>query len=219
MAFGRRRPAGTGAMTRNRKAAIIGIISLLAIGVYALTSTSSKVAEQSGSEPDEYVTLTSSLDELISDFNAAAGSVRMVFVVGPSCGPCLRGLDDMNRVVGDMTRDDANLKAFVLYVPTLRANADHAARAVRLMKGADIHHYWDPAGETGFALQKAMELPVYAWDVWLVYDGDAVWEKDNLSAPVYWEHQLGGLPRDQHLDPKRFAKNVVAILDKDKYDE
>lgn len=194
---------------------LIGVISIavLAIGVFAIRALTDNVAAKSNSRAaNEYVTLNETLDQLIEDFNAEAGSVRQVFVVGPSCGTCLRGLDDMNRVVGDMTRDNPDLKAFVVHVPTLRAEEHHAARAVRLMEGAGIRHYWDPEGQSGVELQKAMEIDAYAWDVWLLYDRGAEWTADQAPKPVHWEHQLGGLPRDKKLDPKRFAAKVTALL-------
>lgn len=192
---------------------------LLAAGVFVLRASFADVAaNESAPTEKQYATLDASLAEFIADFNAAAGSVRMVFVAGPSCGPCLRGLDDMNRVLGDRTRTDPDLKAFVLYVPTLGAEEHHAARAVRLMQGADIRHYWDPQGGSGRKIQEALGIDMYAWDVWLVYDRNALWAEDHPPAPAYWEHQLSGLSRDNFLNPERFAKRVDALLDKEASD-
>lgn len=184
----------------------------LAGGVFLLRGSFAEASAEKRSDAGEYITLNASLDEFITDFNEAAGSVRMVFVAGPSCGPCLRGLDDMNRVLGDKTRNDPDLKAFIFYVPTLGAKEDDAARAVRLMQGDDIRHYWDPEGESGRKIQDALGIDVYAWDVWLVYGRDAVWAKKNPPAPAYWEHQLAGLPHDSFLQPNRFAEHVSALV-------
>lgn len=205
---------------KKRTIVLGALISLtIAGGVFVYQNTYASQAAGKSVNHDSYVTLSPSLDALINDFNDAAGSVRMIFVVGPSCAPCLRGLDDMNRVVGDLTRKNPHLKAFVLYVPTLRANEQHAARAIRLMKGADILHYWDPAGQSGLELQKALGIDAYAWDVWLLFDRDAEWTKGGAPSPEHWEHQLGGLPLEKKLEPNRFAAKVVSLLDRDEIDD
>jgi len=203
----------------NRRFIALGgaVAMFAAAGALYMYLSSDSAAEQDKSAA-EYTTLDAELHALIGDFNAAAGKTRLLFIVGPSCGPCLRGLDDMNRVVGDMVRDDPNLAAFVVYVPTLGAQEQHAARAVRLMRGEDIRHYWDPAGQSGVALQEALDVNIYAWDVWLIYDGEAVWTGSGPPAPVYWQHQLTGLAREQRLDPKRFAAKVAALLSKGESD-
>ena len=55
---------------------------------------------------------------------------------------------------------------------------------------------------------------VYAWDVWLVYGPDAVWEGELPPKPEYFMHQLwalGGtdLPR---FDSEVFAQRVHQLL-------
>lgn len=197
----------------SRDLLILGAVGLavLAGGILLLRGTAS-VTTRETPIPAEVATLDASLEQLIADFNAAKGSVRMVFIAGPSCGPCLRGLDDMNRAVGDMTRSDPRLKAFIIYVPTLGAKEHHAVRAARIMAGPDIRHYWDAPGESGLAFQKALGLDVYAWDVWMIYGRDAMWTDRTPPAPVYWEHQLSGVPSGNRLDPEQFANKVAALL-------
>lgn len=60
----------------------------------------------------------------------------------------------------------------------------------------------------------ASEEPVYAWDVWLIYGPDAVWEGTSPPQPELLMHQLyllrdSGLPR---LDSEQFATKVHQIL-------
>ncbi len=190
------------------------VVATVVTGLFIFNLQADSVSSEEAAPTQKYVTLDPSLDQFIGDFNAAAGSTRLVFIAGPSCGPCLRGLVDMNKAVGDMTRDNPDLKTFILYVPTLGAEEKHSANAVRLMEGNDIFHYWDPDGTSGLAVQEALGLRVYAWDVWLIYDDNAIWSAGNPPAPVHWEHQLGGLPRENKLDPKRFAEKVTVQLKK-----
>ncbi len=188
---------------------VIGAV-LIVGAVFLYPQAASELSDNSAAKQD-YTVLDASLSEFISDFNVAKGSTRLVFVAGPSCGPCLRGLTDMNNAVGDMTRENPDLKTFIVYVPTLGAEEKHAARAVRLMEGKDILHYWDPEGTSGLAIQQALDLQVYAWDVWLIYDGTAEWSAGNPPAPVHWEHQLRGLGDDNKLNPDRFAAKVIEV--------
>jgi hypothetical protein len=62
--------------------------------------------DQPASGPNDVV-LDGSLSALEADFNAQAGKVRLLFIIGPTCGPCLRGLDDMNDALGDIVRNDS----------------------------------------------------------------------------------------------------------------
>ena len=79
------------------------------------------------------------------------------------------------------------------------------------MTGTDIKHYWDPVGQSGVNLQAALGIDAYAWDVWLIFDENAKWG-ESAPTPVHWEHQLGGLPAEKKLDPKRFAAKVMAMV-------
>src|ERR1043165_7969178 len=83
--------------------------------------------------PVEVTTLNDDYSPLKTAFNEAAGKVRLVFVVGPSCGPCLRGLIDMNEKMGKALLAKPNLKVLVVHVPTLSAELKHAQRAARLL--------------------------------------------------------------------------------------
>lgn len=77
-----------------------------------------------------------------------------------------------------------------------------------------VRHYWDPTLGVGRAAAPHIGLGSPAWDVWLLYDRDAAWGDGALPEPAWWEHQLGGLPADRHLDPTRFARKAEELLRK-----
>ena len=160
-----------------------------------------------------YVTLSKELTQLKADFNAADDKVRLVFISGPSCGICLRGTDDLNRSIVASLQSDPRAHTFVLYVPALGAEEKHVQAAIPLMTGPRVSHYWDVEGNSGLQFQQALDIPMYAWDVWMIYEPGQVWEPGSTPpSPIFWQHQLPGLPMKQRLDSARFAEVVKEKL-------
>ncbi|MFQ6005612.1 MAG: hypothetical protein ACE5OQ_08905 [Woeseia sp.] len=164
--------------------------------------------------PDYYV-VDDDLSRVRSDFNAMQDKVRLLFIVGPSCGICLRGMDDLNESLVKFIQNDPRIHTLVIHVPTLDAEEKHVAGSIPLLSGPRVTHYWDAAGTTGIEFKQALDIPMYAWDLWLVYEPGIRWENDNPPPyPDYWEHQLPSLPADRKLDAERFAGEVNGRLAK-----
>jgi hypothetical protein len=167
-----------------------------------------------------YQVLDEGAAQLREDFNAGKGTVRVLFVVDPTCPGCLRGLDDMNKDLLSKT-NDPRLQTFIVHVPVLTPSPteEDVPEAATLVRNDHVHHYWNPSGSFGWELSKAAGLkhgdePVYAWDVWLIYGPEAVWEGASPPPPELLMHQLyllrdSGLPR---LDSEQFAIKVHQIL-------
>ncbi|HZD54171.1 MAG TPA: hypothetical protein VE175_14060 [Woeseiaceae bacterium] len=193
------------------------VTMLLMLPALLLTACTREPATPAADTPEgpAYVTLDRDLTALKADFNRMADKTRLVFLSGPSCGICLRGMDDLNRAIVQSLQDDPRVHTFVVYVPTLGANEKHAAAAVSLMQGPRVSHYWDKEGESGLLFQQTLGIDRYAWDVWMMFDPGARWEPDAAPpAPAFWQHQLPGLPKDQRLNAKTFAATVTAHLAK-----
>jgi hypothetical protein len=163
--------------------------------------------------PVDVTELDESLSALKAAFNAAPESVRLLFIVGPSCGPCLRGLMELNTALGSELLSDARLRVLIVHVPTLGAQESHARRAAHLLTGTSVTHYWDPSGKSGDAVQQALDIPEYAWDVWLTYAPGPTWSDFAPPPPAAWSHQLGMLPSTNRLNPEAFAADVRARLE------
>jgi hypothetical protein len=184
------------------------IFSLLVL-LTACTPDTPTSGDLNAQDKPSYVTLSDDLTQLKIDFNAMTDKVRLVFISGPSCGICLRGMDDLNESIVASIQNDPRIHTFVLQVPTLGAEEEHAAAAVPLMPGPRVNHYWDPGGKSGLEFQKALGIGQYAWDVWMVYEPGARWEPASAPPPpVFWQHQLGEQPDDSRLDPDLFASVV-----------
>ena len=190
---------------------IFSLLLLLMLAACAPEAPTTQHVDKAGKPP--YVILDDNLTQLKADFNAMTDKVRLVFISGPSCGICLRGMDDLNEAVVASIQNDPRIHTFVLQVPTPNAEEKHAAAAVPLMPGPRVNHYWDPVGRSGLEFQEALSIAQYAWDVWMMYEPGARWEPEvPPPPPKFWQHQLGALPDDNRLDAGQFASVVRARL-------
>ena len=160
-----------------------------------------------------YVVLDKNLSQLRADFNANVGKVRMLYIVGPTCGICLRGMSDLQEAVYSKKGDDPRLVTFVIHVPTLGAHEANVAPASRLIINRYTTHYWEETGITGRLMQQVMGVDKYVWDFWAIYAPNVRWSDERLMpAPSFWQHQLGGLPAEKKLDANVFASKVDEFL-------
>src|ERR1700732_1934526 len=160
-----------------------------------------------------YVVLDKSLSQLRADFNANAGKVRLLYIVGPTCGICLRGMSDLQETVYSKKGDDPRLVTFVIHVPTLGAHETNVVPASRLISNRHTTQYWEETGITGKLMQQVMGVDKYVWDFWTIYGPKAVWSDERLPpVPDFWQHQLDGLPADKKLDANAFAAKIDEFL-------
>src|SRR6266852_1162896 len=173
-------------------------------------------AARSADSPQKpYVVLDNNLSQLRADFNASAGKLRMIYIVGPTCGICLRGLSDLQEAIYAKKNDDPRLVTFVVHVPTLGAREKHVAPASQIISNLYTTNYWEETGIIGKLMQQAMGADIYLWDFWTIYDPQAVWSDEHqMPVPSFWQHQLPRLPRDRTLDANVFAAQVDALLDR-----
>lgn len=168
-----------------------------------------------------YTILDDDFSQLRDDFNAAKGTVRLLFVVDPICPGCLRGMDDMNRDLLSRTKDE-RLQTFVVHVPVIGAKAKDVTPAARLLENPHVRNYWNASGDFGRTLAQAVELKndketVYAWDVWLLYGPDAEWlQASPPPQPQLLMHQLWKLEGTHFpkLDSKILARQTQALVAK-----
>ncbi len=176
-----------------------------------------------------YVVMGEDLQQLKDDFNANEGRVRLLFISGPTCGICLRGMADLNDAFIAASQGDDRLVTFVIHVPALGAREEHVAATIPLLQGPRIHHYWEDSGIIGQHFSEVMGVEIYVWDFWMIYGPEARWDGLLPPAPDYYEHQLGvtsggsrGFPRERVLDAERFAAEAagyIARVDADQFVE
>lgn len=192
---------------------VFGLV-LAACGQQSESSNSNSDDEQSISTVSSYVVLGDDLQQLKDDFNANEGRVRLMFLSGPTCGICLRGLADLNDEFIAASQNDDRLVTFVVHVPALGAREEHVADTIPLLDGPRVHHYWEQSGIIGSHFTDVMDVNMYVWDFWTIYGPEARWEGALPPKPDYYEHQLGGFPRAKMLNAERFGVEAGKFIDR-----
>ncbi len=176
--------------------------------------------QDAGARSSELLVLDGDLQQLKDDFNANQGKVRLLFLSGPTCGICLRGMADLNDEFLAASQNDTRLVTFVVHVPTMGAKKNHAVDSIPLLDGPRIHHYWEETGIIGQHYAEVMDVAMYVWDFWAIYGPDHRWDEILPPTPDYFEHQLGvtsggssGFPRERVLDAERFAAVTKKYMD------
>jgi hypothetical protein len=187
------------------------LMSILA-GVALLLSTPLAVLA-ADAPPKPYVVLDKSLSQLRADFNANVGKVRTLYLVGPTCGICLRGMSDLQESLYSKKVDDPRLVTFVIHVPTLGAREANVAPASHLITNRHTMQYWEETGIIGKLMQQEMAVDRYVCEFWTIYGPNAVWSDEHMPpAPDFWQHQLGFLPSEKRLNANVFAAKVDEFL-------
>jgi len=195
-------------------------LTLAACGQQSNSSGTNVAAAQANDSASSYLVLGEDLQQLKDDFNANEGRVRLMFISGPTCGICLRGMADLNDEFIAAGQNDDRLVTFVVHVPTLGAKEEHVSDTIPLLNGPRIHHYWEESGIIGSHYTEVMDVDMYVWDFWVIYGTEARWEGTLPPKPDYYEHQLGvtlgkfrGFPREKVLDAERFAAETSKYVD------
>lgn len=154
----------------------------------------------------EHVVLTS-VATLQQAFNADSGKVRAIFLASPTCGLCLRAASELHRLW--LAQDSSqNVAVYVVWSPQLGANEGHVAGGASLVSDPRVRHYWDPGELVGTAYDSLLDLPLPAWDTWMLFNRSATWGSHGPPTPTWWEHQLSSGPPDLHLNPTRWTSHA-----------
>jgi hypothetical protein len=210
----------------NARGAAMKYVNTLAFACLGLALVGCGGAENSNGNsahdnaPQSLVVMGDDLQQLKDDFNANAGRVRLVFLNGPTCGICLRGMADLNDEFLAASQGDDRMVTLVVHVPTMGAKEHHAGDSMPLLDGPRIHHYWEESGIIGQHYSEVMDVDMYVWDFWAIYGPEAVWEGTLPPVPDYYEHQLGTtsgrfhvFPNERVLDAERFTAKTREFLE------
>jgi hypothetical protein len=163
--------------------------------------------------PVPEVGMLSGPDDLRDLFNADRGAPRLVLLLAPTCELCRIGSRLTQRYVMEAI-DSAALHAYVIWLPMSDEDTHAAARrAAADLPDRRVRQFW--TADLAIARAFAQTLGVKqepAWDVFLVYGPDAVWQAGPPPAPRSYMHRSGELPKQLEYNALRLADQVRAAL-------
>ncbi len=161
--------------------------------------------------PDDDIPELTDFAALQEIFNQDTGHVRMVALLSPSCGYCIKGYRYMRKILDEV--QDERLKMYVVWEPMLSGDSKQLAERMS-RKAKDprmVYQAWDNERVTGKTWQASMDLPGVAWDVYFLYGPDTEWGEDGPSQPDYWQHQGAG-GQENWLDYEKLKAKVEEML-------
>lgn len=195
---------------------------VIVLGALMLTGCGPSGAAHSSDATPHVAVLDGADEPLRDDFNRDKGFVRLMFLVDPRCPSCLRGLADMGDDVLAKLPKGARVKVYVVHEPVIGGSNKDIPAAAELLHTTLARHYWNPTGDFGRQMSHALgywngSRWIYAWDTWMIYSPEAVWNGSAPPRPAFLMHQLDGLqgnPKFPFLDSKVFAAKVDAMVAK-----
>lgn len=92
---------------------------------------------------------------------------------------------------------------------------DAANEREMIFSDARVKQLWDPDRALGRLLSGTLSLrEAIAWDVYLVYPPNTLWDADLPPMPELWMHQQPEEEPTRWLDPSRLKKHVQALLER-----
>ena len=108
----------------------------------------------------------------------------------------------------------------IIWTPMIDTDNLEAAM-VRELGFADsrVKQFWDPDRNLGRLLSQTLKLRIsVAWDVYLIYQPDHLWEAELPPEPEFWMHQQEE-QASLYLDPSRFKQYVRTALERTAFNE
>jgi hypothetical protein len=130
--------------------------------------------------------------------------------------PCLRGAQLVQEIFEENTSEI--LHGGIVWTPMLATDSLNAAneREIRF-SDTRVQQFWDQDRILGQYLSQTLNLKAsMAWDVYLVYPPNTVWDAALPPTPIFWMHQLDEDPT-LLLDPPRLKEYVQTLLERSSF--
>lgn len=122
-------------------------------------------------------------------FNADEGKVRVVMLVSPTCGMCLKGAAEVSQEVAKID-GGKKVPLYAVWVPRLGGQEKDVSAATRVVADPLTREYWDGNDLLGVAYRQVLGWKDdNAWDVYMLYGPKARWTGDLPPAPDFYMHQ------------------------------
>ena len=120
-----------------------GLVALVVVLAAALVWYRFAPGEAPAGQPPLVALDTTSLDSLRADFNRDVNQVRLILLLSPTWGTCLRGASAVEEVL--KRHGDAGVRIFAVWQPMLPTDwAAPASSVLRRLSDRRAQQYWDP---------------------------------------------------------------------------
>ena len=167
-----------------------GAVFLLLAGVY-LASTGSVPAGQ----PSVVELNDETLSRLKQEFNRAAGSMRVILLLAPTCPYCLKGAAEIQRVLE--MHPQGPMVVFAVWEPILPTDwSKPGTRVLNRLRDGRVRQLWDAEHRVAAELKKASEarqiFPNCCYSKGVMWDSIAAFAPgeqwgETLPAPILLE--------------------------------
>ena len=124
---------------------------------------------------------------------------------------CRWGFSNIVKTLKSVTDD--RVKAYIVWLPIFGGDFKGEARKLsNSFRDKRVSYFLDATSETGKKWERVLKTERFiAWDVYLLYGGDADWQ-DDPPPPAFWMHQLGGVTKAPTLDEPTFTAKLKEML-------
>ncbi len=158
----------------------------------------------------QYQMLGNSAAVVRTAFNTDAGKVRVLMLVSPTCGMCLRGASEVSQQLSKAA-NGKDAAMYVVWVPRLGAREKDVSSATRVVATSWAKQYWDGNHLLGEQYKQVLGWNDNAWDVYMLYGPKAQWSGDLAPAPDFFMHQDN--EKEPRLDAAVFGSRVRRLLE------
>lgn len=142
-------------------------------------------------------------------FNADAGKVRVLMLVSPTCGACLRGASEVSEQLSEIEHGK-DAAVYVVWVPRLGAHEKDVSSATQVVGVSWAHQYWDGSDLLGEQYKQVLGWSGNAWDVYLLYGPKTQWAGNLPPNPDFFMHQTS--EKGPRLDETVFGSRIKQLL-------
>jgi hypothetical protein len=142
-------------------------------------------------------------------FNGDVGKVRVLMLVSPTCGVCLRGASEASEQLVKLEHGK-DTRVYVVWVPRLNALEKNVTAATRVVAAPWAQQYWDGNDLLGQQYKQVLGWNDDAWDVYFLYGPKAQWKGNLPPAPDFFMHQTE--EKGPRLDAHAFGSKVDELL-------
>ena len=184
------------------KSSFFIVISLLLLSLAGCTRLSPEKS---------YQVLGNAPTDVRAAFNADAGKVRVLMLVSPTCGVCLRGASDVSEQLVKLERGK-DARIYVVWVPRLNALEKNVSPATRVVAASWAQQYWDGNDLLGEQYKQVLGWSDNAWDVYMLYGSRAQWTGNLPPTPDFFMHQTD--EKGPRLDASVFGSRIKQLLER-----